>query len=295
MDSLLFKALKEILKLQGKRKTYRLKTKLIADLMLLVTAVFASFIGLNEKNQKPKWKLIWQDEFNYDGLPDSTKWTYDIGGNGWGNDELQYYTKERNQNVEVSKGHLYIKAVKEKFEGNSYTSTRLITKGRKDFRYGKIELRAKIPKGRGLWPAFWMLSSNEPRVWPDDGEIDILENVGYTPGEITGAAHVKRDKTGTAIITSANSTKIVDAAEAFHTYKLQWTPQRLEWYVDDKLFHFYEKADRPPHHWPFNGRFYLLLNVAVGGSWGGKNGIDDTVFPQSFVIDYVRVYEDQNL
>lgn len=263
--------------------------------LLFVSNLLFSFSALNKTKHKPKWKLAWKDGFNYEGLPDSTKWSYDVGGEGWGNEELQYYTKQRKQNVAVSNGCLSITAIKEKYEGNNYTSARLVTKGKKDFKYGKIEIRAKIPKGRGLWPAFWMLSSNEPRIWPDDGEIDILENVGYTPGEITGAAHVRRNKTSNAIITSSNSTNIEGASDAFHVYKLIWTPERLEWYVDDKLFHFYDKADRPPLHWPFNGNFYLILNVAVGGSWGGKNGIDDTVFPQSFVIDYVRVYEDQNL
>jgi beta-glucanase (GH16 family) len=257
--------------------------------------MLVSFISLNKLKHKPKWKLTWKDEFNYEGLPDSTKWNYDTGGEGWGNDELQYYTKQRKQNVEVLKGNLSIKAIREKFEANNYTSTRLVTKGKKDFRYGKFEIRAKIPTGRGLWPACWMLSSKEPRIWPDDGEIDILENVGYTPGEITGAAHVRRNKTSNAIITSSNSTTIFDDSDAFHIYRLIWTPERLEWYVDDKLFHFYDKADRPPLHWPFNGKFYLIFNLAVGGSWGGKNGIDDSIFPQTFIIDYVRVYEDQNL
>jgi beta-glucanase (GH16 family) len=135
-----------------------------------------------------------------------------------------------------------------------------------------------------------MLSSKIPRVWPDDGEIDIMEHVGYEPGEITGAAHVKRNTSGTAIITSAESTRVSDVSDAFHNYSFIWSPEKLEWYVDDKLFHTYEKADRPPHHWPFDEKFYLLINIAVGGSWGGKKGVDDTIFPQKMEVDYVRYY-----
>lgn len=281
---------------EQEKKDNLLKTKFVRLLvLLLVTSILVSSTSMKKTGQKPKWKLTWKDEFNYEGVPDSTKWNYDVGGEGWGNDELQYYTKQRKENVEVSKGYLFINALKEKFKGNNYTSSRLVTKGKKDFRYGKIEIRAKVPKGRGLWPAFWMLSSNEPRTWPDDGEIDILENVGYTPGEIMGAAHVRRNKTSNAIITSSNSATISDASDAFHIYRLIWTPERLEWYVDDKLFHFYDKADRPPLHWPFDGKLYLIFNLAVGGSWGGRNGIDDSIFPQTFLIDYVRVYEDRNL
>jgi beta-glucanase (GH16 family) len=129
-----------------------------------------SFIGLEKNDLKPKWNLAWHDEFDYNTLPDSTKWNYDVGGDGWGNDELQYYTKQRKENAEVVNGHLFVRAIKEKYEGNEYTSARLVTRGKMDFRYGKIEIRARLPKGRGVWPPFWMLSSKEPRVWPDDGE-----------------------------------------------------------------------------------------------------------------------------
>ncbi len=237
------------------------------------------------------WKLQWQDEFNYKGLPDSSKWSYDVGGQGWGNDELQYYTDGRLQNAHVENGTLTIEARKEAFEKNKYTSARITTRHKADFLYGKIEMRAKLPKGRGTWPAFWMLSSKEPRVWPDDGEIDIMEHVGYKQGEITGACHVKRNPTGNDIISKTNTIEVLDASEAYHIYTLNWTPERLEWLVDGKVFHFYEKADRPAHHWPFDKSFYLLLNIAIGGSWGGREGVDDSIFPQKFIIDYVRVYK----
>jgi beta-glucanase (GH16 family) len=245
-------------------------------------------------NKAAKERIVWQDEFDYSGLPDPKKWSYDVGGHGWGNDELQFYTDKRKENARVENGRLIIETHKEKFEKNNYTSTRLVTKGKADFQYGRIEMKARLPKGRGTWPAFWMLSSKEPRVWPDDGEMDITEHVGYMQGEITGAAHVKRNETGTAIITSAGTTMVPDAAEAFHVYALVWTPQRLEWYVDNKLFHHYDKADRPAHHWPFDNKFYILLNIAVGGSWGGKKGVDDSIFPQKFEVEYVRVYQQTN-
>jgi beta-glucanase (GH16 family) len=261
--------------------------------LLMLAAIGISFTGGKRRTEKNKWKLTWREEFNYQGLPDSAKWNYDVGGAGWGNDELQYYTEKRKANSYVSNGCLYIQAVKEKYEGNEYTSARLVTKGKQDFKYGKIEIRAKLPKGKGLWPAIWMLSSKVPVKWPDDGEIDIMEHVGYMPQEITGAAHVKRDSTGISIFSSVNETDVTAPADSFHLYSLIWTPNRLEWYVDNKLFHFYEKADRPAWHWPFDHSFYLILNVAVGGSWGGKKGIDDSVFPQSFLVDYVRFYRRQ--
>ena len=273
-----------------KRKIISSKTILVTGIILIVTITVSSFIGPKKKDQKPKWKLAWHDEFNYEGLPDSTKWSYEVGGEGWGNDELEYYTRQRKQNAKVSKGFLYIQAIKEKFEGNNYTSARLVTKGKKDFRYGKIKVKAKLPKGRGVWPAVWMLSSKVPRTWPDDGEIDIMENVGYTPGVITAAAHVKKDKSGNAILSSTNEITVASASEKFHVYTLTWTPQRLEWLVVNKLFHSLDKGNKPVWQWPFDGKFYLLINIAVGGSWGGRQGIDDSIFPQSMVVDWVRYY-----
>ena len=281
-----------ILEKQFGRRTNRLKRLTLTKLVCITAALLVmSFGDLPTKEAKQKWKLAWQDEFNYEGLPDSTKWNYDIGGNGWGNDELQYYSSNRKQNGYVSEGYLYIQALKENYLNNPYTSARLVTKGKKEFMYGKFEIRAKIPKGKGVWPAFWMLSAKEPRTWPDDGEIDIMENVGYTPGEITGAAHVKKNKIGTETLSIVNETIIPNASEAFHVYSLIWTPDRLEWFVDDKLFHFYDKAGKAEWQWPFNENFYLLLNVAVGGSWGGRKGVDDAIFPQAMLVDYVRVYK----
>jgi beta-glucanase (GH16 family) len=245
-------------------------------------------------HQNTGWKLQWQDEFNYADVPDSNKWSYDVGGDGWWNKELQYYTNKRKENARVENGQLIIEARKEDFEENKYTSARLVTKGKADFKYGKIELRAKLPKGRGIWPAFWLLSSQDPRIWPDDGEIDIMEHVGYKQGEITGATHVKKNANGTDILSKASTIMIPDAAENFHTYTLIWSPEKLEWYVDHKLFHHFDKDNRPSYQWPFDKEFYILLNIAIGGTWGGKEGIDDTIFPQKIHLDYVRVYKKVN-
>jgi beta-glucanase (GH16 family) len=268
------------------RKINHLKNFLLAVLLVLS----GSCTVFSQNKDKPKWTLSWREEFNYNGLPDTTIWSYDVGGTGWGNDELQYYTQQRKQNAHVSNGHLYIQAIKENYKGKAYTSARLVTKGKKDFRYGKIEVRARPPKGRGIWPAIWMLSSKVPRTWPDDGEIDIMEYVGYARGEITGAAHVKKNETGNDILSSVNEIMIDNVEEKFYIYTLTWTPTRLEWWVDNKMFHFYEKGTRPGWQWPFDVKFHIILNIAVGGSWGGRRGIDDSIFPQTFAIDYIRAY-----
>src|SRR5687767_8877514 len=145
-----------------------------------------------KKNTDLQWKLVWSDDFEYSGLPDSTKWNYDIGGHGWGNNELQYYTNASSKNVEVSNGSLKIRAIKEAMGSNAYTSAKLITKGKADFTYGRFEIRAKLPPGRGLWPAIWMLGSNIDKVdWPECGEIDIMEHVGYEKDSIFGTIHTK--------------------------------------------------------------------------------------------------------
>lgn len=237
----------------------------------------------------PGWQLAWSDEFLYSGMPDSTIWDYDADVKN-ANNELQYYTKRYPENVKVADGLLTITARKEDYRLSNYTSARMVTRGKKDILYGRIEVRAQLPKGRGTWPAIWLLSSKQPRVYPDDGEIDIMEHVGYDEGVITGAVHVKRNTTGTDIISNTNTTIVSDATDSFHVYGLIWTPTRIEWLIDGKTFYFYDKADRPAHHWPFDKEFYLILNIAIGGSWGGRKGVDDSIFPQTMKIDYVRVY-----
>jgi beta-glucanase (GH16 family) len=237
------------------------------------------------------WKLVWSDEFNYTGLPDSTKWSYDTGGNGWGNKELEYYTRADTSNAVVRDGHLYLTARKESRGDNQYTSARLVTKGMGDWLYGRIEVRAKLPAGRGLWPAIWMLSTDwKYGGWPASGEIDIMENVGFKPDSVFGSVHTKRFNH----VIHTGFTKglyISDPYTEFHIYAIEWSPVAIRFFVDNKEYSVFHNSGNGFEEWPFDRRFHLLLNVAVGGGWGGQKGVDDSIFPRSMVVDYVRVYQ----
>ncbi|WP_207632455.1 glycoside hydrolase family 16 protein [Foetidibacter luteolus] len=238
-----------------------------------------------------KWQLVWSDEFDYTGLPDSTKWGYDTGGHGWGNNEKQFYTVKRLQNASVKNGLLSITAVKEKYKNAGYTSARLLSKNKGDWKYGRIEVRAQLPKGRGLWPAIWMLPTDwKYGDWPISGEIDIMEHVGYLPDSLFGTVHTGayNHRIGTQ---KGNNIFRNDVSSAFHNYVLVWDENKMEIYVDDEKYFTFNNEKKTEKEWPFDQRFHLLLNVAVGGDWGGKKGIDDAVFPQSMQVDYVRVYQ----
>lgn len=253
----------------------------------------ASDVDLSAPMDKGGWKLIWSEEFDYTGFPDSTKWSYDTEGNvyQWGNNEAQYYTSGRKENAWVSDGVLRITALKEPMEGRSYTSARLITKGKGDWLYGRFEIRAKLPTGRGTWPAIWMLPTDwEYGDWPKSGEIDIMENVGYDPDMIVGSSHT--EKYNHAIGTQKNA-KIAcpDCYKAFHVYALEWEEDEYRLYVDDQLYFTFKNEGTGYEVWPYDKRFHILLNLAIGGNWGGQKGIDDSLFPHVFEIDYVRVYK----
>lgn len=240
-----------------------------------------------------EYQLVWSDEFNYSGLPDSKKWSYDTDGNasGWGNNEAQYYTSARLKNSEVKDGNLYINAIKEDFEGKKYTSARLVTRTKGDWLYGKFEIRAKLPEGRGMWPAIWMLPTDWIYgAWPASGEIDIMENVGYDPYVILATAHTQSYNHVKGTQKSGKLT-VTDCYTEFHNYVLEWEANEYRAYIDDKLIFTFQNEKTGFQVWPFDKRFHLLLNVAVGGNWGGAKGIDDTIFPQSMVVDYVRVYQ----
>ncbi len=249
----------------------------------------------NKKTDPPvpldQYQLVWADEFDYTGLPDSTKWGYDVGGNGWGNNEDEYYTKARLKNAEVKDGYLYITAIKEDFEGKKYTSARLVTRTKGDWLYGKIEVRAKLPAGVGMWPAIWMLPLDWTYGgWPDSGEIDIMENLGYIPYYIV--ATVQTQTYSHVLGTQKTAiTYIPDCYTQFHSYILEWEVNEMRVYVDSKLYLTFKNEGTGFAVWPFDKRFYLLLNVAVGGTYGGAQGIDDSIFPRSMVVDYVRVYQ----
>jgi beta-glucanase (GH16 family) len=236
------------------------------------------------------YQLVWSDEFDSAGLPNPTKWGYDVGGNGWGNKEAEFYTASRMENARVENGNLVIEARKEAWQGNNYTSARLLTKNKMAWTYGRFEIRAKLPGGKGIWPAIWTLSAHDPLKWPDDGELDIMESVGYIPNEIYGTAHCQYYN-GANGLQKGGHTTISTSQDSFHVYKMEWTPTQIAWSVDDVVYYVYPDPGYGIGAWPFNANFFMILNVAVGGNWGGAQGIDDSIFPQQMLIDYVRVYQ----
>ncbi|HUR09958.1 MAG TPA: glycoside hydrolase family 16 protein [Flavitalea sp.] len=239
--------------------------------------------------QKATQKLVWGDEFNHPGLPDSTKWNYDTGGNGWGNNELQYYTAGNARNARVENGTLIIEAYKEQMQNRNYTSSRLVTKGKGDWKYGRIEVRAKLPKGLGTWPAIWMLGSATPLKWPEDGEIDIMEHVGFDQGKIHASVHTQ--KYNHSIGTQKTAFMMLpDCSENFHVYGLNWTSEKIEVLIDGKVYFTFLNEHSGKEAWPFDQPLHLLLNIAVGGNWGGQKGVDENIWPQRMEVDYVRVY-----
>lgn len=236
-------------------------------------------------------KITMQDEFNRDGAPNSSIWTYDIGRgqNGWGNNELQYYT-DRPTNVTVQNGYLIITAEEESYQGASYTSARLLTKGLFEQKFGRFEARIKLPYGEGLWPAFWLLGANIDEVsWPQCGEIDIMENRGQEPTLISGTVHGPGYNAGLSI---GKSYDLVDDRfdTGFHIFGIEWGPQYINFYVDDVLYNQITPED-VPGEWVFDDNpFFIIMNVAVGGDYVGAPNAE-TVFPQTMLVDYVRVYE----
>jgi beta-glucanase (GH16 family) len=233
------------------------------------------------------YHLVWAEEFNYNGPPDPASWGYDLGGGGWGNNEVQLYTNSLN-NAFVQDGKLTIRATR---SGSTWTSARLVTRHKRDFLYGRVEVRAKIPVGRGTWPAIWMLPTDwEYGGWPDSGEIDIMEHVGYDPGVIHGTVHTKayNHRIGTQV---GKSMQVPDFNTAFHTYAIEWTPDGIDFYIDDEnYFSFANDKTGNFATWPFDKRFHLILNIAIGGTWGGAQGIDPSLTEATMEIDYVRVY-----
>lgn len=243
-----------------------------------------------EKSYTFETTPIWADEFDYEGLPDPAKWGYDIGGHGWGNNELQYYTNDI-KNAGVADGILTITAIKENKEGKEYTSARLVTKNKGDFLYGRFEIKAKLPTGKGTWPAIWMLPTDwEYGGWPKSGEIDIMEHVGYDQNRVHITVHT--EAYNHSIGTQVGKSRIVSTASTeFHLYRVDWTPKEIKGYIDDVLLFTFPNERKGSATWPFDKRFHLLLNIAVGGNWGGAQGVDPEVFPASMEVDYVRVYK----
>jgi beta-glucanase (GH16 family) len=264
----------------------------INQYILMVAFLFILLSGFTQTSKKG-YKLVWADEFNYKGLPDAKRWDYDTTGNktGWGNHEAQHYTYANPRNAWVDQGVLTITAVKESFRGKKYTSARMITKLKGDWLYGRFEIKAKLPNGIGMWPAIWMLPTDwKYGNWPASGEIDIMENVGYKADTIFGSIHTK------AYYWRINTQKtkgvsIPDCHNAFHLYALEWDADQISFFIDNTQYLTFKNEKKTFAEWPFDQRFHLLLNVAVGGDWGGQKGIDDTIFPQKMIVDYVRVYQ----
>ncbi|WP_235297439.1 glycoside hydrolase family 16 protein [Portibacter marinus] len=244
------------------------------------------------------WQLIWSDEFNDAGLPDSTKWSYDIGdacdkpaGCGWGNNELQYYTEKREKNARVEDGKLIIETHAEDYKSRAFTSARLVTKGKGDWKYGKFVTRAKLPAGKGVWSAIWMLSTDRMYGgWPRSGEIDIIENVGFNPERVVGTIHTAKynHMKGTH---RNGDLQLADAQQEFHDYILEWNEEEMIWFVDDVEIFRYPNESTGYEAWPFDQRFHLILNIAYGGNWGGRQGIAPEALPARMEVDYVRVYQ----
>ena len=251
---------------------------------------------LTQKMNGNEWSLIWSDEFNGSGLVDESKWNYNVGDWGWGNNELQYYTPKNTQNARQENGSLIIEAHRNK-TGNKWTSARLTTQGKVSFKYGRIEFRAKVPVGRGTWAAGWLLgdSYKDELSWPYCGEIDVLESVGYETNDTTGnginhaTCHTRAYyfKQGNQI---GSEIKVDSMNSKFHTYAVEWYPTKIEGYLDDELYYTYDKiADE--FEWPFNQPQNLVLNLAIGGGWGGAKGVDSSFTSHQYILDYVRVYE----
>jgi beta-glucanase (GH16 family) len=253
------------------------------------------------QKQKPTegYALIWSDEFNgkNGSLPDPSKWIYDVGGTGWGNHELEYYTNRR-ENARIENGNLVITARQELYKAPDgtefdYTSARLKTQGLFSQAYGRFEARIKLPAGQGLWPAFWMLGDNFGSAgWPKCGEIDIMENVGKEPGINHGSLHGPSSTAATSDLTATISLPAgQQLSDGFHVYAVEWEPDAIRFYLDANLYATFSAAQWPPGGtWVFDHRFFLILNVAVGGDWPGSPD-DSTEFPQTMLVDYVRVYK----
>ena len=247
-------------------------------------------------DRSPERHLTWSDEFDAAGQPDSTRWNYDLGDGcpdncGWGNNELQYYTRD-SANVRVRDGKLIIEARKDSLGGKAFTSAKIVSRGKGDRLYGRFEIRAKLPKGKGTWPAIWMLPTDwKYGGWPASGEIDIMEHVGYDPGVIHGTIHTEAYN---HIKQTQKEGKITvpTAQDEFHVYAVDWSEDKMDFFVDGERYHTVLREPADDYKgWPFDQRFYLIMNIAVGGNWGGAQGVDPDIWPQRMEIDYVRVYE----
>lgn len=255
-------------------------------LLLAGLVLFSGCIGISPAISQGM-SLVWSDEFNGRGAPNPDKWGYDTGAHGWGNNEVQRYTDSR-ANSFVRGGTLHIIA---RNESGRWSSARLRTKGKAEWTYGYFEIRAKLPEGVGTWPAIWMLPGTDSYgLWPASGEIDIVEHVGFDPGTVHSSVHtasfnhlINTQKTSSA--------QVKNVSARFHVYGLEWNKDRMICYIDGEPMFRFENTGRNTEEWPFDKPFYLLLNIAIGGSWGGQDGIDPALEEAVMEVDYVRVYQ----
>lgn len=259
-------------------------------MMIFRILLILAFAFLQKPDKSPGKRIIFNDDFEQSFL-DLKHWNYDLGDGcpnlcGWGNKEYQHYTKE---NIFVRDKKLVIRATK---EGDRYYSGRITTKDKIEFQYGTVEVKAKLPKGLGVWPAIWMLGYDiEENYWPNCGEIDIMEYVGRMPGKIHTTLHTK-DSYGVSKNTKISLFDNIE--DGFHTYKMQWDENQIQFFVDDENVYTFAPEEKTADIWPFDKPFYLILNLAVGGYFGGFE-VDDSIFPQEFIIDYIKVYKTPNL
>tara|TARA_R100001143_G_scaffold63596_2_gene73256 strand:+ start:4674 stop:5537 length:864 start_codon:yes stop_codon:yes gene_type:complete len=245
-------------------------------------------------DEEKEWQLVWEDEFDAEQL-DMEKWSFQFGTGSeegltnWGNNEQQYYT-DREENLFLEDGYLHIVAKEESYEGQQYTSARIRTRDKGDWMYGRTEIRAKLPQGQGIWPAIWMLPSKDNFQWPRDGEIDITELVGHEPERVHSTVHFEENDGDHDYMGTSYTLQEGIFADDFHTFSIEWKLNEIQFFVDENHFYTVNSSSLAPHNYPFNNTFHLIMNIAVGGNWPGYPD-NTTQFPQSMIMDYVKVYQ----
>lgn len=246
-------------------------------------------IGLGAVVPQSNWKLVWSDEFNGSAI-DESKWTWEVQKPGWVNNELQNYTNRRWENSRVENGHLVIEGRRDWYNGYEYSSARLKTQGKASWKYGRVEARIQLSGGWGTWPAFWMMPDNQSRGWPACGEIDIMEEVGYNQDSIHATTHSQAYNWKSSNQRTA-ATNVPGVTSGYHTYALEWYPDHIDMFVDGKKYFTSPNDNTGDDAWPFNKNFHIILNLAIGGDWGGAQGVDPNIWPRQMLVDYVRVYQ----
>jgi len=262
----------------------------VKNRILIITSLLSLAISLRivAQSQHPGYSMVWNDEFESEAI-DRSKWAFDGGAGGFGNNEMQWYSN-KSENARIEDGCLVIETRRQKTAGWPYTSAKLMS--RADWKYGYFEVRAKLPTGVGSWPAIWMLP-RDPKAygsgWPDAGELDLMEHVGYDPGVIHFTAHTGafNHKLGTQ---KTQLVRVPDAQSAFHIYTIEWTSEQVRFLLDGQEVHVFRNLHETYREWPFDTPFYLILNIAAGGDWGGLEGVDNESLPWRMMIDWVRVY-----